>query len=90
MENIETLRKRLLYQSQHRGIREMDLLLGEFALSSIREMDLTELQQFKDLLALPDQDLCEWLFEQKPLPPQISLKLSGRIKAFSQTLTKHA
>ena len=89
MENIETLRKRLLYQSQHRGIREMDLLLGEFALSSIREMDLTELQQFKDLLALPDQDLCRWLFEQQPLPPQISFKLGERIKAFSQTLTKH-
>lgn len=47
----------------------MDLLLGGFAHSFIRDMGLIELQQFKDLLALPDQDLCRWLFEQQPLPP---------------------
>lgn len=61
---IDHLRKRLLYQSQHRGMREIDLLLGTFAERALPSMSLEELQAFEERLALSDQDLYEWLCEQ--------------------------
>ena len=69
MEDVKLLRKRLLYQSQHRGMREMDLLLGQFAEKHIPFMDKRELKQFETLLACPDQTLHDWLFG-KILPPK--------------------
>ena len=68
MEKIDTLRKRLLYHSQHRGIKEMDMILGGFAEQSLQTMSHKELLQFKDLLAFPDQDLYSWFFERAPIP----------------------
>lgn len=68
MEKLEVLRKRLLYQSQHRGLREMDLLLGKFAQKYIGTMRHEELKQFETLLGFPDQDLYSWFFEKMPIP----------------------
>ncbi len=68
MENLKTLRKRLLYQSQHRGLREMDFLLGRFAQQYIGEMAREDLTQFEELLTFPDQQLYAWFFG-KASPP---------------------
>jgi antitoxin CptB len=68
MNDTEILRKRLLYQSQHRGMREMDWLLGGFAQKHIRAMSAGELHQFEALLAFTDQDLYGWFFEKMPIP----------------------
>ncbi len=79
MEKIDTLKKRLLYQSQHRGLKEMDMLLGGFAERSIQGMNNEELLEFEDLLAFPDQDLYSWFFEGVPLPEYVSRHLMKRI-----------
>lgn len=79
MEKIDTFRKRLLYQSQHRGMKEMDLVLGGFAQQSLQTMGDEELVQFEDLLAFPDQDLYSWFFEGAEIPDTVSRKLIERI-----------
>lgn len=79
MEKIDTLRKRLLYQSQHRGIKEMDLVLGGFAEQSLHALSDEELLQFEDLLAFPDQDLYSWFFEGAEIPDTVPRKLIERI-----------
>lgn len=79
MEKIDTLRKRLLYQSQHRGMKEMDLLLGGFGKQFLQTMTYEELLQFEDLLAFPDQDLYSWFFERVPIPKDIPQKLIEQI-----------
>lgn len=68
MDNLEILRKRLYYQSQHRGMKEMDFVLGGFAEKFIQTMTAQELRQFEDLLDFSDQELYGWLFEKTPLP----------------------
>ena len=68
MEQIDILRKRLLYQSQHRGMKEMDLVLGGFAKHSLHTMARKELVQFEELLAFSDQDLYGWFFERTTVP----------------------
>ena len=47
MSNLNTLKKRILYRSVHRGTKEMDLLLGNFVkkyLNSLSENELCELE----------------------------------------------
>ena len=68
MDKYEILRKRLLYQCQHRGMREMDFLLGNFGIKHIPSMTYDTLNQLEVLLALPDQVLYGWFFERAPIP----------------------
>lgn len=72
---MDILKKRLYYQSQHRGIKEMDVLLGGFAERHLAHMNDTELQQFEELLDFPDQELYGWIFEKEPLPEEAPQEL---------------
>lgn len=78
MEDLEIFKKRLLYLSQHRGLRELDYLLGKFAQNHIESMDYETLKQFEGVLSSSDQDLYGWFFENKPPHqniPQFFIKL---------------
>ena len=81
MENIEIFKKRLCYQSQHRGTREMDLLLGGFS-HAIDTLSLEELKQFEILLSFPDHALYSVFFEKGPILQGMSKSLVENIRIF--------
>jgi antitoxin CptB len=58
---LETRRKRLLYQSGHRGTKESDLLLGAFAAAHLGGFDAGQLARYEALLAEDDGDLFDWI-----------------------------
>jgi len=86
MENLKTFKKRLLYQSQHRGMREMDLILGKFAEIHLANMNEEDCQNFEALLAFPDQELYGWFFENDPIPQEIPLRIIKMICQYIKTL----
>ena len=45
MNNIDIFKKKILYLSQHRGIKEMDLLLGNFVEKYINVFNEKELEE---------------------------------------------
>lgn len=65
-------RKRLLYQAQHRGFKEADLLIGGFAALRLAAMTDAELGEFEMLLQFPDPDLYAWLKGGEPAPAAIA------------------
>jgi antitoxin CptB len=67
-ETIETRRKRLLWRASHRGLREMDLMLGGFAKSHIGQFSEAELDELETIIAMPDQDLLGWILGETPVP----------------------
>jgi antitoxin CptB len=67
-EALETRRKRLLWRASHRGLREMDLLLGGFARSHIERLSEHELDELETIIAIPDQELLDWLLGDVPVP----------------------
>jgi antitoxin CptB len=67
--NLEITRKRLLWRATHRGIKEMDILVGGYARTHLAAMREAELAQFAELLEIPDQDLLAWATHQSPVPP---------------------
>ncbi len=60
MININLLKKKILYRSEHRGTKEMDLLLGNFVNKYINEFNILELNQLDDLLNFDDDTLFKW------------------------------
>ena len=66
--DLEITRKRLLWRATHRGIKEMDILVGGYAQLNLAKMGQTELTQFADLLEIPDQDLLSWATKQSSVP----------------------
>ena len=60
MEELEIKRKRLKMRSMRRGIKEMDLILKNFADSNLNLMSELELENFENLLLENDQDLYQW------------------------------
>jgi antitoxin CptB len=59
-DDIEIRRRRAAYRACHRGTKEMDLILGRFAVARLPDMTAAELDDFERLLALPDPLLTQW------------------------------
>ena len=69
IDKIEVQRKRLRFRAWHRGTREMDLILGQFADETLHQLDADALQAFERLLNNSDPDLYNWLSGKEPVPP---------------------
>ncbi len=54
---IDILRKKVLYMSTHRGCKEMDIILGQFAESELSNLTDTELSLYEKLLEISDEVL---------------------------------
>ena len=79
---LETARKRLLWRALHRGIKEMDILVGGYARRHVGAMTADELVQFAALLELPDQDLLRWATFVEPPPADMQSAMLQAILAF--------
>ena len=55
--DIENLKKRLIYRSQYRGTKEMDKLIGRFVKSNIDNFNLKQLQELERFLSIDDDTL---------------------------------
>jgi antitoxin CptB len=69
-EPLETRRKRLLYQSHHRGTKESDLLLGAFAAAHLTTFDEAQLDRYEALLENDDALLYDWVAGRVAPPPE--------------------
>jgi antitoxin CptB len=63
-------RRRLIWRAEHRGTRELDLVLGGFARRHVAAMDDAALEELEAIVAMPDPDLSNWLMRRAPVPPE--------------------
>ena len=61
--------KRLRFRAWHRGIREMDLILGRYADAHLNGLSAAELDAFERLLEVPDITLYNWITGMEAVPP---------------------
>ena len=80
----EIRRKRLKFRAWHRGMKEVDLVLGPFADAHVDAMDDEQLDTFEVLLSVPDTDLYDWLCERATPPDRYRTKLYEQIHNFSR------
>lgn len=79
---LDARRKRLLFRCWHRGMREMDLILGRFADATIAELSDAEIEELEKLLDLPDADLYAALTGARPVTAEFGDGVFEKIRTF--------
>ncbi len=81
-ESDKVRRRRLTFRAWHRGMREVDLLLGEFADAEVPAMDEANLSAFEALLDLPDPEILSWLTGEANVPAEHDTAFVRQLIAF--------
>lgn len=79
---LHARQRRILFRSWHRGMREMDLLLGRFANAEIGNLSECELGDYELLLEAPDRDVFSWLTGEADTPSAYDTPVLRKILAF--------
>ena len=82
-DGLDTRRRRLLFRCWHRGIREMDLVLGRFADAQIGSLNDIELDEIERWLEVPDQQIFAWVNGMEPVPAEYDTPLFLRLRNFN-------
>jgi antitoxin CptB len=81
-QNLDPRRKKTLFRAWHRGMREMDLIMGRFADAEIGAMSEADLAEFERLIEVPDRDLLSWITGEAETPANYESAVFTRLRAF--------
>ncbi len=82
MINKEILKKQIIYRSNHRGTKEMDILLGNFVKTYINEFNDNELKDLEKLLSIEDEIIYDWYLNRNSDNSIPKTKVSLMFKKF--------
>lgn len=81
-EPLEVRRKRLRFRSWHRGTREMDLLVGQFADRHLGGFEPAQLDRYEALLLEADPDLYNWMTGAAEPPQELDHDVMKLLRDF--------
>ena len=87
-EGLDPRRRKLKFRLWHRGIREMDLVLGGFADAELAALSEPELVEVESWLDIPDQQMFAWVNGAEAPPPELDSALFKRLRTFRISTTK--
>ena len=73
----------MLWRARHRGMKEMDLMLGRFAEQNLAEMNEAQLAEFEAILEVSDALLLDWLTDKCHAPVEFQTAMFTQIKSQS-------
>lgn len=85
-EGLDARRRKLLFRSWHRGMREMDLLLGSFADARIASLNDAQIDQYERLLEVVDTELLPVLTGEQPVPSGEHSEMLNQIADFRKSV----
>ena len=80
---LDERRRRLLFRAWHRGIREVDLIMGGFADAHLADLSDSEVDDFERLMDVPEPDLLAWVMGAADTPSDYDTALFRKICAFN-------
>lgn len=87
-DGLDPRRRRLLFRSWHRGIREMDLIMGRFSDAHIESLTDGELDDYERLLELRDQEILSWIDGTAEVPLDHDTPLFRRLRDFKHQVKR--
>lgn len=81
---LDIRRKKLQFRAWHRGMKEMDIILGNFADRHLDAFDAPQLDSFEMLLHVPDQAFYSMLVHGADVPAEIDGPMFRRIFEFAK------
>jgi antitoxin CptB len=82
MNKLDTIKRKIKYRSEYRGIKEMDLLLGNFVKKYINIFDYNELLSLYEILEKDDDVIFKWYTDKKENINIPKNKVSDMLKKF--------
>ena len=80
--NIDNLKKKILYRSEHRGTKEMDLLLSNFVKKYVNSLNERELCELESLLNIDDEVLYKWYLNNERITSVPDNSITKKLKEF--------
>ncbi|ETS14338.1 hypothetical protein Q649_00980 [Bartonella quintana JK 73] len=68
---LDIRRRRLIFRAWHRGIREIDLILGHYVDAHIGEMSNKMLSELEYIMSFDDHDLLTWITGEISPPSEV-------------------
>ncbi len=65
MTELENLKKKVLYRSNYRGTKEMDILLSRFVNKYINSLSMDDLKKLNKFLDISDDELSNFYLNNK-------------------------
>ncbi len=81
-DDLAVRRRKLKFRSWHRGMREMDLIMGRFADVFVDTMEPAELDAYERLMETPDPELLGWVLADQSPPAEADSPMLQRLRAF--------
>ena len=82
MNKLDVIKRKIKYRSEYRGIKEMDLLLGNFVKKYIDVFDYNELLSLYEILEKDDDVIFKWYTGKKENINIPKNKVSDTLKKF--------
>lgn len=83
MDEHEKRLKKLTFRAQHRGIKELDILVGGFADKYLFELNPEDLYEFECLLTVPDQTFYSILRGEVEAPDHVKSNLLTKMISYT-------
>lgn len=82
IETDEMMMRRLVYRASYTGMKETDLLLGQFAKQHLPRLSRAQLEEFEALLDAGDPAIFAWVRGDEAVPEEFDGSVFKLIKEF--------
>lgn len=82
LETDEMMMRRLVYRASYTGMKETDLLLGQFAKQHLPHLSRAQLEEFEALLDAGDPAIFAWVRGDEAVPEEFDGSVFKLIKEF--------
>ena len=72
---LNARQRRLVFRAWHRGIREMDLVFGQYVDAHIMKLDEKAMDELEYIMSFEDRDLLTWVTGEVPVPYDVDSPL---------------
>lgn len=83
---LDARRRKILFRSWHRGMLEMDLIMGRFADAMLASLAETELDDLEKLLEAEDREVLGWVIGEIATPHDYDTLVLRKIRAYHGAL----
>jgi antitoxin CptB len=87
---LDERRRKILFRAWRRGLREMDLVMGQFVDANLPAMSDAEVDEFERLLEVPDPQILAWVTGTEVIPANHDTPLFARLCAAPRGALKRA
>jgi antitoxin CptB len=78
---LDDRRKRLVYRWAHRGMKEIDAIVGGFVTRNAADLSDADVDALEALLDEPDNDVLAWVVAREPTPERHDSAVMHRLIA---------